>query len=138
MSPKILSAGVIVVYQAIQEWQYLLLRNYNYWDFPKGVVEPGEEPIDAACREVCEETTLENLEFRWGKDFRETPAYNKGKIARYYVAETKTNKVELPISPELGRPEHHEFRWFKYTNARPLLSPRLLPIIDWAHELIEK
>jgi len=136
MIPKILSAGVIVVYRKNDEWQYLLLRNYNYWDFPKGVVEQGEAPLDAARREVREETTLENLDFKWGNDFRETPAYNRGKVARYYIAATDVHEVSLPINPDLGRPEHQEFRWFSYSEVRPLLSPRLLPIIDWAHELI--
>ena len=38
-------------------WRVLLLRVYNYWDCPKGVVEPGEDPLAAARREVREETT---------------------------------------------------------------------------------
>ncbi|MGH8579780.1 MAG: NUDIX domain-containing protein [Gammaproteobacteria bacterium] len=33
-----------------------MLRAYNYWDFPKGTVEPAEDPFEAACREVEEET----------------------------------------------------------------------------------
>ena len=49
--------------------QTLLLRAYKNWDFPKGMVEPGEQPFDAAVREVREETTLENLAFDWGKNF---------------------------------------------------------------------
>ena len=31
---------------------------YDDWTFPKGKVEPGEHEIDAAVREVCEETGL--------------------------------------------------------------------------------
>jgi len=42
---------------------YLLLRAYNYWDFPKGVVEVDESPLQAAIREVEEETTLTGLRF---------------------------------------------------------------------------
>jgi bis(5'-nucleosidyl)-tetraphosphatase len=44
--------------------------------------------------------------------------------------------VVLPVSPELGRPEHHEFRWVSYEEAHRLLSPRVDPILDWAHTLI--
>lgn len=31
-------------------------RNRHYWTLPKGTLEPGEMPADAACREVQEET----------------------------------------------------------------------------------
>ena len=44
-------------------WRVLLLRVYNYWDCPKGVVEPGEDPLATARREVREETTLDDLDF---------------------------------------------------------------------------
>ena len=43
-----------------------MLRAYRNWDFPKGVVEPGENPLYAAVREVREETSLDALDFRWG------------------------------------------------------------------------
>jgi hypothetical protein len=38
----------------------------------------------------------------------------------------------LPVNPELGHPEHNEFRWVTYKEARVLLPPRLRPILDWA------
>ena len=136
MEEKVLSAGVIVVRREGDAWQYLLLRAYHYWDFPKGLVESGEEPLEAACREVEEESGLTDLVFSWGHDYQETPPYGPGKIARYYVAETQQTEVTLPISPELGRPEHHEYRWMSYEEARGVLAPRVVPIFDWAHALI--
>ena len=80
MEHTILSAGVVVVRQDGDVWKYLLLRAYNYWDFPKGVVETGEDPLEAACREVEEETCLGELDFRWGNSFSETEPYGQGKI----------------------------------------------------------
>ena len=56
MEQKTLSAGVIVARHEGDSWRYLLLRVYSYWDFPKGIVEPDEDPIQAARREVEEET----------------------------------------------------------------------------------
>jgi 8-oxo-dGTP pyrophosphatase MutT (NUDIX family) len=131
-----LSAGVIVVRREEGGWRYLVLRAYNYWDFPKGIVEHGEDPRVAACREVEEETGLKDLHFLGGNDYRETPPYGRGKVARYYVAETRQTRVVLPISTELKRPEHHEFRWLSFEEVRKLLSPRVAPILDWAHALI--
>jgi 8-oxo-dGTP pyrophosphatase MutT (NUDIX family) len=133
---KALSAGIIIVRRETDGPRYLLLRAYNYWDFPKGLVEPAEDPLTSAIREVEEETTLTALTFHWGRDYRETPPYGRGKVARYYLAENKDQSVALPVNPELGRPEHHEFRWLGYRQARELLVPRIQPILDWAHTLV--
>jgi bis(5'-nucleosidyl)-tetraphosphatase len=128
---------VVVVNVAGPEVQYLLLRAYRNWDFPKGLVEPGEQPLDAALREVREETTLENLAFDWGKDFMDTGPYNKGKISRYYIARSNDTRVHLPINPELGFPEHQEARWVKFDTALSMVSPRLLPVMHWASATIK-
>src|SRR5690625_4482694 len=39
MRVRILSAGVIPVRRTDERWLYLLLRAYQYWDFPKGKTE---------------------------------------------------------------------------------------------------
>ena len=115
------------------EPRYLLLRVYRYWDFPKGEVHPGEEPLAAARREVREETGLGHLRFCWGEDFCETPPYGRGKVARYYLTESTAGEVVLPVNPELGRPEHHEFRWVTRETGLTLLGERVGAILDWAH-----
>lgn len=135
MKQKMLSAGVVVLHHGSDGCRYLLLRSYRYWDFPKGMLEAKETPFSAARREVLEETALGGLDFMWGQEFYETLPYGAGKVARYYVALTHTDTVALPINPQLGHPEHHQFLWLEYVEARALLSPRLLPIIDWAHAL---
>lgn len=137
MSSARRAAGAVVVRPTDAGWRYLVLRCYRNWDFPKGVVEPGEALLETALREVREETSLERLELRWGEVFRETAPYAGGKIARFYVALSPAGDVSLPVSAELGRPEHHEYRWVSYAEARRLLAPRLQPILDWAHALVE-
>jgi 8-oxo-dGTP pyrophosphatase MutT (NUDIX family) len=134
MSPRQprLSAGVVVVRDTDEGWRYLLLRAFTHWDFPKGMVEPGEEPLAAAIREVREESLIEDLRFEWGHEFIETGPYSRGKIARYYVARTETQSVTLPVIAELGRPEHNEFRWVDESSALKLVSARVVPIIEWA------
>ncbi|MEO8628399.1 MAG: NUDIX domain-containing protein, partial [Betaproteobacteria bacterium] len=93
------SAGVVVLRLDQRGWRYVLLRVFKTWDFPKGRVEAGETPLDAAIREVEEETGLTTLEFRWGEAYRETVPYSSGKIARYYVATAASGDVSLPINP---------------------------------------
>lgn len=133
---KILSAGIIPVHFGPDGPSYLLLRCYQYWDFPKGGVHEGEEPLAAAERELEEETTLTHPRFVWGHEYRETEPYARGKIARYYLAEVTSRDVSLPVVPALGVPEHHEFRWVDYRQARALVSLRVRPILDWAHAKI--
>src|SRR4029079_5422794 len=118
-------------------YRYLLLRVYDYWDFPKGHVEPGEEPFAAAAREVEEETTLTALRFPFGEACHETARYAGGKVARYYLAETDEEEVDLPVSPTLGRPEHHEARWVSASEARALLGDRVRGALDWAEALLD-
>jgi 8-oxo-dGTP pyrophosphatase MutT (NUDIX family) len=111
-----------------------MLRAYRNWDFPKGMVEPGETPLAAARREVREETLIEDLQFSWGEVHLETGPYGNGKIARYYLAATHVEKIILPVSPELGRPEHDEWRWVDRQEAVSLASARLQPVVRWAAE----
>lgn len=131
-----LSSGVVVVSVLERKLKFLLLRAYRNWDFPKGIVESGELPIDAAIREVREETKLDDISFDWGLAFMETGPYNKGKIARYYIARSKETHIELPINPELGMPEHHEARWVDYDRALTMVSPRLQPVMRWAYRIV--
>jgi bis(5'-nucleosidyl)-tetraphosphatase len=134
--PARLSAGVVVIRGDAPAHRYLLLRARDYWDFPKGLVEPGEAPLAAAIREVEEETTLTALGFRWGEAFHETARYGHNKIARYYLAESLRGEVRLPVSAELGHPEHDEFRWLAFGEARRLLVPRVQAVLDWAEAIV--
>ncbi|CDI01240.1 NUDIX hydrolase [Candidatus Competibacter denitrificans Run_A_D11] len=138
-SHRILSCGVVVVHWNRNHYDYLLLKAYNYWDFPKGMVELNESPLQAAVREVEEETTLTGLRFRWGDVYRETYPYNQGrKVARYYIAESVTTAVQLPTNPQLGRPEHSEYRWADHDEAWEMLTPRVRAILDWTDSVMAR
>ncbi|MBV6415904.1 MAG: RNA pyrophosphohydrolase [Steroidobacteraceae bacterium] len=134
--PPRLSAGVVVVRRDGDGWLYLLLRAFRSWDFPKGMVEPGEEPFAAARREVREESSIEDLVFTWGDVCHDTGPYTRNKIARYYVAQTRTERVTLPVNAELGVPEHHEWRWVDFDDALSLVSPRVAPVVEWARGVL--
>ena len=130
--PTRLSAGVVVVRRQDGDWRFLLLRAFNHWDFPKGMVEAGEEPLAAAVREVREESTIDDLEFTWGDASTQTGPYSGGKVARYYLAETRRDDVALPFNELIGRPEHNEYRWVDLDEALKLVSPRVKPVVRWA------
>ena len=130
------AAGAVVFRRSERGIRVLILRAYNNWDFPKGLVEPGEDELAAAKREVEEETGLADLEYPFGDEFKETVPYAGRKVARYYLAETDKVELELPVSPELGRPEHHEYRWVSFEEAEDLLPPRLAVVLEWAKKTI--
>lgn len=131
-----LSCGAVLVRKTDSGWMTLMLRAYRNWDFPKGLCEEGEEPLEAAVREVGEETGISDVALNWGDRHKETGPYNRGKVARYYLARTGQEDVQMGISPELGRPEHHEYRWVSFDTAFDLASPRVRPVVQWARQVI--
>ncbi|MDH3334509.1 MAG: NUDIX domain-containing protein [Gammaproteobacteria bacterium] len=136
MSESKLSCGVILVRRTDDGWVTLMLRAFHHWDFPKGIRERGEEPMEAAVREVGEETGVTDLSFDWGDRFFETGPYSRGKVARYFIAATGQKDVEMGISPETGEPEHHEWRWVTFDEAYDLGSPRVRSIVQWGRQII--
>ena len=136
MNESRLSCGVVVARKTDAGWVTLMLRAFHHWDFPKGIRERGEEPMQAAIREVDEETGVSELSFDWGDRYFETGPYSRGKIARYFIATTTQEKVVMGISPETGEPEHHEWRWVTFDEAFDLGAPRVRSIVQWARQII--
>ena len=130
------AAGAVIFRRSDRGIRLLLLRAYRNWDFPKGMIEPGEDALAAARREVEEETGLAEVDYPFGDEFKETLPYSGHKVARYYLAETDAEKIVLPVSPELGRPEHDEYRWVSFDEAEDLLPPRLAVVLEWAKKTI--
>ena len=136
MTESKLSCGVVLARRTDDGWLTLMLRAYHHWDFPKGIRERGEEPMQAAIREVGEETSITELSFDWGDRYFETGPYSRGKIARYFIAATGQEEVVMGPSPETGEPEHHEWRWGSFDEAYDLGSPRVRQIVQWARQVI--
>jgi bis(5'-nucleosidyl)-tetraphosphatase len=101
-------------------------------------VEAGESMLETAVRETREETGIMQLNFRWGQAYQETEPYNRGtKVARYFLAETSQSEVVFAVNPQIGGPEHHEYRWTAASELRRLVPPRLLPVVEWAARMVE-
>lgn len=129
--------GIVVVYDG----KFLLLRSYNYYEPPKGHLMPNETNLQAALRETKEEAgiKLEDLTFKWGHDYYETnPPYGReNKVVRFFVAESKTDRVILKVNPELGKTEHDGYRWLSYEEASKKVGARIQGVLDWAKEKID-
>ena len=136
MSETTLSCGVVLARETESGWMTLMLRAWHHWDFPKGMRELGEDPLEAAIREVGEETGIKAMSFEWGERYFETGPYSRGKIARYFIARTSHEDVVLGPSPDTGEPEHQEWRWVSFDEAYDLGSPRVRQSVQWARQII--
>ncbi len=131
-----LSCGVVLARESDRGCMTLLLRAWHHWDFPKGLCEAGEQPLEAAVRELAEETGIAGPVFEWGERYIETGPYSRGKTARYYLARTAREQVILGPSPETGEPEHQEWRWVGFDEAYDLASPRVREVVVWARQIV--
>lgn len=122
------SAGV-VLFRGGPERQYLLLRSAltrrPVWEFPKGGLEAGETELEAARRELQEETGLAPGDYTVVDGFLEEERYffTRGsgasrrliqKRVTYYLAEW--HRGEVRISPEATR-----FEWATVAEAQRFL-----------------
>jgi predicted NUDIX family NTP pyrophosphohydrolase len=152
--PPPLSAGVLLFRQRDSKTEVLLIKpggpywrskDSGAWMIPKGAVEPGEVPAEAALREFAEETgtTLDTVPFPLAV-IRQAG----GKFVEAFAAEgdldaaaVRSNEFELEWPPRSGRkerfPEVAEARWMTLAEARSMMLPSQLPLIDALEEKLK-
>lgn len=116
------SAGGVVYRLAEGHALFLLIRDsYRNWGFPKGHLEAGERPEDAAQREVSEETGLSDLAIRafvetidWHFRFRGRAIH---KVCHFFLMET----AESETAPQRAE-GITACRWLPFEEAEGLIS----------------
>ena len=131
------SAGGIVFRLERGKPRYLLIRDsYRNWGFPKGHLEPGEEPATAAVREVGEETGLRSLLVRglidtidWDFRFRGQAIH---KICHFFLMESRRSRTSPQRAEGITA-----CRWMSFDEAQRRLSYRnAREVLRRAHEMV--
>ena len=145
--PTPLSAGVLLFRERDGEIQVLLIRpggpfwrnkHVGAWMIPKGRVEPGEQPVEAALREFEEETgtrltsvpfplaTVRQAGGKWVEAFALRGDLDADRVV--------SNDFEVEWPPRSGRleryPEVEQARWMSLAEARSFMLRSQLPLLD--------
>lgn len=136
-----ISAGIIIYRKTIEGLKFLILyHGRGYWNFPKGRIENEEKSLQAALREVEEETGILKNDMKLVHNFKayekftfwrsanrdinnaqrgvktKNPSEKIFKIVIFYLAETKKAAVKISNKHEEG------YGWFTYKEAVKILS----------------
>jgi len=141
------SAGILLFRRRGGETEVLLIRpggpywrnkDAGAWMIPKGAIERGEASAEAALREFEEETGTRLSAVPWPlASVRQAG----GKIVEAFAVEgdldpRKIRSIDFEIEwpPKSGRlerfPEAEEARWMGLAEARALMLPSQLPLLD--------
>ncbi len=138
---KEFSAGVIVyfndVINDVPVRLYLLLNyRHGYWDLVKGKLEPGESNLQAAVRELKEETGLEaeihpGFEQSLSYMFKDQQGQLVDKAVTYFVGRAATKDVTISH-------EHLSYKWLPLKETlRDLTYANSQQIVSMADHFVE-
>lgn len=130
---------------------YFARKDEGVWTVPKGLVDPGEEPLQAACREFQEETGRAVSSCAPEPEFLELGSVvqrgGKRVIAWAFEGDwpqgrtIECNTITLEWPPRSGRtveiPEIDRAEFFEIDTARAKINPAQVRFLDRLAERLE-
>jgi bis(5'-nucleosidyl)-tetraphosphatase len=133
------SFGFIPVRQQDGQWQFLLVQHHaGHWAFPKGHAENNETDVEAARRELLEETGIAEVKLLEDISLSETYYFRRGqqtiaKTVRYFLGLVRSGEVRIQAA------EIKAFRWVSYEEALGLITfSESRRIINEARDYLEQ
>lgn len=113
------SAGIIPIHKETKEI-LLVQHRAGHWGFPKGHLEGSEKPIDAALRELREETGIADVAV-FGNPIVRTYSFQKDgidveKIVTYFPGIVESKEVKIKEDEIKG------YAWLSYEEAKNRLT----------------
>lgn len=129
---SIKSCGFLI-YREAPKRSFLLMRHSDRWDLPKGHIDPGETKIQAAYRELYEETGIHADDIRMDGRFKykqryQVPGKRYGKTGMLQ----KTLIVylaELLHEVEIAAEEHLGYEWFNWSPPHQIQERTINPLL---------
>ncbi len=129
MEPEIFSSGYLI-FRLGRPIQFLLMQHANRWDLPKGHLDQGESPAEAALRELREETGIKPSELWTDPNFLFRQQYTVNDSKRAKVKELTIYLGWLHSDREIRPTEHIGFQWFDWSPPHSLQSQTIDPLLD--------
>lgn len=141
------SAGILLYRLQNDDWEVLLVhpggpfwakKDLGAWSIPKGEFDENENPLDAAKREVEEETGMEVqgdfIELTPVKQKNSKLIYAWALRGNFDAAQIKSNTFEIEWPPKSGKeksfPEVDKAAWFNIEEAKKKITEGQLPLIN--------
>lgn len=152
--PPPLSAGILLFREQGGETEVLLIKpggpfwvnkDVGAWMIPKGAIEAGETPAEAALREFEEETgtRLSQVPFPLARIRQAGGKWVQAFALQDDLDADSVTSIEFEVEwpPRSGQfqrfPEVAEARWMTFEEARSMMLESQLPLLDALEEKLE-
>ncbi|WP_404310011.1 NUDIX domain-containing protein [Neorhodopirellula lusitana] len=130
-SNPVKAAGVLLITESSPR-QFLLMRHSKRWDLPKGHCDGDETYLEAARREMEEETGIHPdacrfdphfyFDIEYDVTYKKSPGKIFQKKIRYFLA-------HLPAVVKIEVTEHESYQWFDWQPPHQIQTKTIDPLL---------
>ena len=134
-------AGIVCFKQFEKTYKTLALKIKGKNDIPKGIIDKGENSLEAAIRETYEEAglTIKDYEFLKEKGTEKLVKImsSNGNITCYVAIVRKNSKPKIMMNPKHNIYEHESYEWLDKESMLKDCFPILSQIVEKAFSVVK-